>query len=222
MRFLKYTQATALFLFTLFFGSITVCGQTLEHRPPAKPVVPGDNSAAATHPLPGSPVLPSGTSLQVEITRPYPMKAGETIEGRLVYPLYIDGKLAVPENTIVHGTVTALDPDTKERWHGRLMGDFTPFHDARVQFNELVLPDGTDADYHQRRIHRSHGVAPRRCRGAAEAVAGRTPMGAGQGAPAPADRVLHRSRARRPRAPDSVSPASLSSGAHPRAYLMDI
>ncbi len=88
-------------------------------------------------------MLPSGTSLQVEITHPYSMKAGETIEGRLVYPLYIGGKLAVPENTIVRGTVTALDPDTKERWHGRLMGDFTPFHDARVQFNELVLPDGT-------------------------------------------------------------------------------
>jgi hypothetical protein len=70
------------------------------------------------------------------------MKAGKAIDARLVYPLYVDGKLVVPENTPVHGQVTALEPDTKERWHGRLQGDFTPFHNAKVQFNELVLPDG--------------------------------------------------------------------------------
>lgn len=73
------------------------------------------------------------------------MKAGETIEGRLVYPLYVDGKLAVQENTIVRGTVTTLQPDGKERWHARLMGDFTPFHNANVQFTELVLPEGATA-----------------------------------------------------------------------------
>lgn len=70
------------------------------------------------------------------------MKAGETIEGRLVYPLYVNGKLAVPENTVVRGAVASLTPDSKERWHGRLLGDFTPFHDAQVQFHELVLKDG--------------------------------------------------------------------------------
>ena len=42
----------------------------------------------------------------------------------------------------VRGTVTALEPDSKERWHGRLLGDFTPFHQATVQFNNLVLADG--------------------------------------------------------------------------------
>ncbi len=87
-------------------------------------------------------MLPAGTSLQVEITHPYPMKAGETIDGRLVYPLYINGKLAVPENTTVRGKVATLEPDSKDRWHGRLLGDFTPFHDAQVQFNQLVLADG--------------------------------------------------------------------------------
>ena len=80
--------------------------------------------------------------MQVEVLRPYPMKAGEAIEGRLVYPLYVGGKLAVPENTPIRGAVTALVPDDKERLQGRLNGDFTPFHEAKVQFNELVLPDG--------------------------------------------------------------------------------
>src|SRR5579864_5688821 len=156
MLYLKYTQVPAVFLSALFLSSIIVSGQTLEHRPPSKPVLPADDGGSTTRPLPGppvlhpadtnpsagTPVLASGTSLQVEITRPYPMKSGEAIEGRLVYPLYIDGKLAVPENTVVRGTVAALDPDAKERWHGRLLGDFTPFHDARVQFNELLIPDG--------------------------------------------------------------------------------
>jgi hypothetical protein len=70
------------------------------------------------------------------------MKAGEAIEGRLVYPLYVDGKLVVPKDTPVHGTVTRLVPDSKERWNGRLEGDFTPFHDAQVKFDELTLASG--------------------------------------------------------------------------------
>ena len=125
----------------LFVSGVGLRAQTLEQRPPAKPMQPGA-SASAPRPLPGPPVLPPGTSLQVEITRPYPMKAGEAIEGRLVYPLYVDGKLVVAENTPVRGTATALEPDRSERWHGRLLGDFTPFHDAKVEFRELVLADG--------------------------------------------------------------------------------
>lgn len=41
--------------------------------------------------------------MQVEITRHYPMKAGELLDGQLVYPLYLDGKLAVPAGTVVRG-----------------------------------------------------------------------------------------------------------------------
>ena len=142
MLFSRCAQVPPVLPLAVFLSSLTVCGQSLEHRPPAQPAAPNEAGATAVGTLPGLPVLAPGTSLQVEITRPYPMKAGETIEGRLVYPLYIDGKLAVAENTPVRGTVTALEPEAKERWHGRLMGDFTPFHDANVQFNELILPQG--------------------------------------------------------------------------------
>jgi hypothetical protein len=118
--------------------------QTLEHRPPAKPAAPqatpAPNGPAAL--VQESPVLASGTSLQVEITRQYPMKAGEAIEGRLLHPIFAQGKLAVPENTLLHGTVVALEPDGKTRLHGRLRGDFTPFHTVQVRFDELMLPDG--------------------------------------------------------------------------------
>ena len=141
MLFSGFSGRAAVVASTLLLTSIARA-QTLVHRSPAGPAAPLE-AADASRTLVGPPVLAAGTSMQVEILRPYPMKAGEAIEGHLVYPLYVNGKLAVPENTPVHGTVTALEPDSKERLHGRLQGDFTPFHEAKVQFNELVLPDGT-------------------------------------------------------------------------------
>lgn len=141
MLFTKDSGRTAILGATIFLWGAILSAQTLEHRPPAKPASPVP-SPAATHPLQGPPVLPAGTSLQVEIAHPYPMKSGEAIEGRLVYPLYVDGKLVVPQNTPVHGKVISLEPDSKERWRGRLLGDFTPFRQAQVQFTELVLPEG--------------------------------------------------------------------------------
>ncbi len=119
-----------------------ISAQTLEHRPPAKPAAPAQSKSAAKAAPPGQAVLPPGTCLQVEILRHYPMKAGESLEGRLVYPIYFEGSQVLPQNTLLHGTVTSLQPDPKSRWHGRLLGDFTPFHTARVQFDELMLPGG--------------------------------------------------------------------------------
>jgi hypothetical protein len=70
------------------------------------------------------------------------MKAGEPIEAKLLYPLFLDGKMVVPKGTLVKGEVTALSPDQHMRVHARLRGDFTPFHIPQVRFNQLVLPDG--------------------------------------------------------------------------------
>lgn len=114
--------------------------QTLQRRPPDKATAPPTQTAPATtlH----AAELPEGTSLQVEVPREYPMRAGVTLEGKLLHPIFADGKLLVPENTALRGTVVALDPDKKTRWHGRLRGDFTPFHTAQVRFDELMLPSG--------------------------------------------------------------------------------
>ncbi|HEX8813144.1 MAG TPA: hypothetical protein VF742_14240 [Terracidiphilus sp.] len=117
---------------------IGFAAQTLEHRPPEKPAP----SPAAAVPALQPAALAAGTALQVEISRNYPMKAGETVEGELVFPLYVNGKLAVPARTPVRGTVTALAPDGKTRVHGRLRGDFTPFHTPEVHFDQLILPTG--------------------------------------------------------------------------------
>jgi hypothetical protein len=117
-----------------FSGIATTCAQTLEHRPSPSPAAARPSTEVAA-----KPVLPAGTNLQVETLRNYPMKGGETIEGRLLFSIYADGKLAVPENTLLRGKVVSLQPDSKTRWHGRLRGDFTPFHTVQVQFSALEL-----------------------------------------------------------------------------------
>jgi hypothetical protein len=70
------------------------------------------------------------------------MKAGETIEARLMHPIYVGEKVVVPENTPLRGRVVELKPDSKTRLHARLRGDFTPFRTPRVHFEELMLASG--------------------------------------------------------------------------------
>jgi hypothetical protein len=60
-----------------------------------------------------------------------------------MHPIYVEGKLVVPQNTPLEGRVIALHADMKNRWHGRLRGDFTPFHTVEIQFAKLELPTGT-------------------------------------------------------------------------------
>ena len=142
----RYTAFVSLLLPPALFLAVPVLvAQTLQHRPPPRPEpppaakAPSENESAVA---PVRPEIPPGTSLQVEITRHFPMKANKPIEGRLLHPIYVQGKLAVPANTLLHGTVVALEPDTRTRWHGRLRGDFTPFHTVQVRFDELMLPAG--------------------------------------------------------------------------------
>lgn len=140
---------TSVFAFALLSAVVSLASslgaQTLKPRPPVKPEAPLDSTlpnAIPSAPPVWKPVLPQGTSLQVQIARHYPVKAHEPIEGRLLHPIFAEGRLAVPENTLVRGAVVALEPDTRARWHGRLRGDFTPFHTLQVQFDRLMLPSG--------------------------------------------------------------------------------
>ena len=122
---------SAVFTFAALAGA-----QTLEHR--AAPIQPQPAQPTAA----SDAVLSTGTSLQVATSRHYPVKIGEPIEAHLMHPIYADGKLVVPQNTVVEGRVTALFPDSKMRWHARLRGDFTPYHNVQVQFDRLILPTG--------------------------------------------------------------------------------
>ena len=122
--------------------AITATAQTLQTRPPEQPVPPALSAENSAPSSPEKPILPPGTSFQVEIARHYPMKSGESVEARLLHPIYFNGKLAVPAQTLLHGQVVALAPDKKTRLQGRLHGDFTPFHTAKLQFDQLFTPGG--------------------------------------------------------------------------------
>jgi hypothetical protein len=136
MLSLKYALHASLTGSLLLFAP-TATSQTLTHRapgpPPATSEPPVKPGAAAT------PILPSGTAMQVETTQHYPMKTGELLDARLVQPIYLDGKPVIPAGTVVRGLVIALKPDSKLRLQARLDGDFTPFHIAEVEFDEMTL-----------------------------------------------------------------------------------
>ena len=71
------------------------------------------------------------------------MKKGEPLQGRLFYPVYADNQLALPEGSVLRGSVIALRPDRAVASMRGSWGDFTPFHIPVVHFDQLVLPDGT-------------------------------------------------------------------------------
>ncbi len=71
------------------------------------------------------------------------MRAGESIRAQLLYAVYADNAIALPEKTAVTGTVTKLRSDHSRRVQARLNGDFTPFHIPVVHFSEILFPDGT-------------------------------------------------------------------------------
>src|ERR1700678_2909422 len=87
--------------------------------------------------------IPSTTPLAVQLFQHVPMKTGESLEGRLLYPVYVENQIAIPAGTVIRGSVIQLDSDRSRRIHSRLRGDFTPFHVPVVRFDQLLLPDGT-------------------------------------------------------------------------------
>jgi hypothetical protein len=87
--------------------------------------------------------IPTTVPLSIELLQHVPMKAGEALQGRLLYGIYVDNQLALPAGTIVCGRVVQLDSDRSRRIHSRLRGDFTPFHLPVVRFDQLLFPDGS-------------------------------------------------------------------------------
>jgi hypothetical protein len=100
--------------------------------------------AAAELPAqPTSVEIPTATPLPVQLGKHVPMKLGEPLTCHLLYPVYAGNQLAIPAGSVLRGSVVALNPDRSRRIHGRLWGDFTPFHIPVVHFDQLQLPNGT-------------------------------------------------------------------------------
>ncbi len=86
--------------------------------------------------------VPVATPLAVQLGNHVPMKKGEPLDCRLLYPVYVDNRLVIPAGSIVRGEVVGLKPDESRRIHARLWGDFTPYHIPVVRFDQVVFPDG--------------------------------------------------------------------------------
>ena len=218
-------QIPILFVAVAFAGARLANAQTLVHRAPSEaPAEAAEPPAEAAPPQSIMPraqlVLPLGTSLQVELPRQYPMKAGEPIRGKLLHPLFAEGRLAIPKDTMLYGKVVALEPDKTARLHGRLLGDFTPFHRAKVRFEEIDSPGralpidaAAAADGAPVLQLSAPGAAPRKSLIAREAIAGK-------GQSAEPGGMDYRTGIQRTRARDAVSSASLSSADDPGAHRM--
>jgi hypothetical protein len=87
--------------------------------------------------------VPAATPFSIALLRHTPMKAGEPLEGRLVYPIYVGDKLAIPAGALLRGKVVQLRPDPHRRLRARLGGDFTPFHIPVVRFARIQMPNSS-------------------------------------------------------------------------------
>jgi hypothetical protein len=87
--------------------------------------------------------LPAETPLALRIDQHLPMRNGQPVRARLIYPIYGNDKLLLPNDTIVTGTVVELRSDRSRRIRAVMGGDFTPFHKPVVHFTSFVLADGT-------------------------------------------------------------------------------
>lgn len=94
-----------------------------------------------------SGTVPAGTPLALTIDQHYPMRAGQSIRAHLLYPIYADNKLLLPQDTVVAGSVVDLRSDHSRRVRAVLGGDLTPFRIPEIRFTRILLADGTSVPF---------------------------------------------------------------------------
>ncbi len=88
-------------------------------------------------------MIPSGSPLRLYLTKRLPKRLGEPVHAKLLEPLFAFDRQVAPAGCEVLGRVVRLEPVTKmKRTFAILGGDFTPLHQAEVQFDTLLLPGG--------------------------------------------------------------------------------
>jgi hypothetical protein len=106
------------------------------HAPAAKP--PARASKIAL-------VVPAGTPLRVSLLKKVKIgKVGAPVVAKVTEPVYSFDKVVIPAGSKVTGKVTQIIPASKfRRTEAMLNGDFTPLKTAKVEFDTLVLENGT-------------------------------------------------------------------------------
>jgi hypothetical protein len=94
--------------------------------------------------------VPSGTPLQIALDKEVRVKkAGQSITGRVMQPVYVFDHLVIPVGTVATGRIVSIAPvPGRTRALHALNEDFTPARQLTVAFEELILPDGRHLSLH--------------------------------------------------------------------------
>ncbi len=107
----------------------------------------GSESTETTQTVPLA--VAAGTPLRVYLTKRLTKRLGEPVEGKLLDPVFAFDHEVVPAGSQILGTVVRLKSMSKmEHTATVLAGDFTPLHQAEVEFTTLVLADGRRIPLH--------------------------------------------------------------------------
>jgi hypothetical protein len=91
----------------------------------------------------------AGIPLRVYLTKRLPKRVGEPAHARLLEPVYSFNHEIIPAGSEVTGRVSRLEPVAKFQRFGALLGgDFTPLHQADVEFTSVTLADGSQVPFH--------------------------------------------------------------------------
>jgi len=136
------------FLFTWLCASSAQAQDAVSAPAPASastlihtPLASVNASTNETIPL----TVPKGTAVQVVLDQEVRIqKVGQAIRGHVVEPVYAFDKLVVPVGTAAEGQITKIEGVSNgKRTLEALNADFTPPRKIEVEFNQLVLANGT-------------------------------------------------------------------------------
>ena len=134
-------------LLLILVAAIGICAQTLKYRPEKPP----ETQVPAQPEPPTIPLtVPTGTPLKVAIGNEVRIRrAGQPIRGKTTEPIYAFDKLLVPVGTEVTGKIAEIDDvSTGMRTLSVLNADLSPERKVRVEFDELLMPDGRQLPIH--------------------------------------------------------------------------
>lgn len=107
------------------------------------PTVPAQVTGVPNPTFPVHLKVESGTPLRLYITHRVSYSLGESVEAKLIQPIWAYDRVVIPAGTIFQGSVANLEPVPKMlRAQAIVRGDFTPLKQAQISFTSLRLPDG--------------------------------------------------------------------------------
>jgi hypothetical protein len=131
----------------IFVTAIGVSAQTLKHRPEK----PAETPVPAPPEPPSIPLtVPTGTPLKVTLDKEVRIRrVGQPIRGKTTEPIYAFDKLLVPVGAEVTGKIAEIDDvSAGMRTLSAMDADFSPERKVRVEFDQLLMPDGRRLPIH--------------------------------------------------------------------------